>query len=112
MWSLPQWCCHRAGSTEPSPSPVSHPSGGLWTGSKLSAESDMSHVCRKPSALSGKVHRSSMPICSDCLKVLAHKQGQGSDTLSWAHLNHEFLFCFPGKQTWELGSIAPRPVTA
>lgn len=58
---LPQWCCRQAGSTEPSPSLESHPSVGLWTGSRLSAEPSKSQAGRKP-----------RPTCS---------KSQGSDVL-------------------------------
>lgn len=61
---LPQWCCHRAGSIAPSPSLVSHPSGGLWTGSRLSGEPSTSQAGWKAGASLVKV-----PIhCSDCPK--------------------------------------------
>jgi hypothetical protein len=76
---------------------VSHPSGGLWTGSKLSAESNTTGIFA--GILVHSQAKVPLPVCSDCLKVLTHKQGQRFVTLSWGHLKPEFLLYFPGRQT-------------
>lgn len=79
---LPQWCCRQAGNTELSPSRVSHPSGGLWIGSRLSAEPSTSQTDRKPGRYLVQVPGSDVLLPkpahhSDCPRAAALKQERG-----------------------------------